>query len=200
MAPSLETPTWTAVATEGPFSVRRYAPYVVAQTFVDETDREAASRAGFRRLAGYIFGGNQGQRSIAMTAPVTAETSATTGPSAAGLRIAMTAPVGAERDGVGWRITFLMPSSYTLATLPVPRDPRVTFVTVPGGDRAVVTFSWGTSDERVQEQTDALRAWLRRRGLVERGPPVLARYDDPFTLPWNRTNEVWIDIGAPASE
>ncbi len=201
MAGGLETPRHQILAQDGAFSLRRYAPSVVAQTVVDDPDREQASRAGFRRLAGYIFGGNQGRRSIAMTAPVTAEagpsvTSSPSSPSSAGERIAMTAPVGATRAGAGWRITFMMPSRYTLATLPVPDDPRVTFVEVPGVDRAVVTFSWLTSDERVQEQTAALRAWLAGRGLVERGVPVLARYDDPFTLPWNRTNEVWIDVDA----
>jgi len=204
VAAGLETPKHQILAQDGAFSLRRYAPSVVAQTIVDDPDREQASRAGFRRLAGYIFGGNQGRRSIAMTAPVTAEAGPPVAPSSpssasssVGERIAMTAPVGATRAGVGWRITFMMPSRYTLATLPVPDDPRVTFVEEPGVDRAVVTFSWLTSDERVQEQTAALRAWLAGRGLVERGAPVLARYDDPFTLPWNRTNEVWIEVGAP---
>jgi hypothetical protein len=196
VAAELETPTYETLATEGSFSVRRYAPCVLAQTVVDEVDREQASRAGFRRLAGYIFGGNQGRRSIAMTAPVTAEAVPAPPSSPVGERIAMTAPVGAAREGTGWRITFMMPSRYTRATLPVPNDPAVSFVDVPASDRAVVTFSWLTSDERVQEQTAALRAWLRQRGLVEQGSPVLARFDDPFTLPWNRTNEVWIEVGA----
>jgi hypothetical protein len=181
------------VAADAAFSLRQYAPYVVAQTTVDEPDLDTASRAGFRRLAGYIFGGNEGRRSIAMTAPVMSQ------PTSSGERIAMTAPVGAARAGDGWLITFMMPSQYTLATLPAPRDPRVTFVEVPGVDRAVVTFSWLTSDDRVAAQTAALRSWLRARGLVERGPPVLARYNDPFTLPWNRTNEVWIDVERPAA-
>ena len=205
MANKLETPTYETLATDGAFSVRRYAPYVVAQTVVDEADRDLASRAGFRRLAGYIFGGNQGRRSIAMTAPVTAEagasssTSSTPSP-AAGERIAMTAPVAAAHEGAGWRITFMMPSRYTQATLPVPNDPRVSFVDVPATDRAVVTFSWLTSDDRVQEQTAALQAWLHQRGLVERGSPVLARFDDPLTLPWNRTNEIWIEVESSTSK
>jgi hypothetical protein len=207
VADELETPRYTTSATDAAFSLRHYAPYVMAQTMVDEADMDKASRTGFRRLAGYIFGGNQGQRTIAMTAPVTSQpllsTSSSTPPSTAGAppgeRIAMTAPVGAAREATGWRITFLMPSRYTLATLPVPNDPRVTFVEVPAVDRAVVTFAWLTSDDRVAEQTASLRAWLRGRGLVERGAPVVARYNDPFTLPWNRTNEIWIDV-EPAAQ
>jgi hypothetical protein len=194
VADDLEKPRYTLLGSDGAFSLRRYEPYVVAQTIVDEADMDQASRAGFRRLAGYIFGGNQGRRSIAMTAPVTSQATA----SARGERIAMTAPVGATREAAGWRVTFMMPGQYTLATLPVPDDQRVTFAQVPGADRAVVTFSWLTSDDRVQAQTAGLRSWLKARGLVERGAPVVARYNDPFTLPWNRTNEIWIDVESPA--
>jgi hypothetical protein len=193
VAEELEQPTYTTVLSDGAFSVRHYAPYVVAQTVVDEEDMDQASRTGFRRLAGYIFGGNQGQRSIAMTAPVTSERVA----QSSGERIAMTAPVGASRVVGGWRITFLMPSRYTIATLPVPLDPRVSFLEMKAVDRAVVTFSWLTSDDRVRAQTEALRSWLSARGWAERGSPVVARYNDPFTLPWNRTNEVWIDVERP---
>jgi hypothetical protein len=195
VADQLEQPTYTTVVDDGAFSLRRYAPYVVAQTVVDEPDMDVASRAGFRRLAGYIFGGNQGRRSIAMTAPVTSQPVASSSPSSStGERIAMTAPVAASRESAGWRITFMMPSKYTLATLPLPADQRVSFVEVSAVDRAVVTFSWLTSDDRVQAQTAALRSWLKGRGLVERAPAVVARFNDPLTLPWNRTNEIWIDV------
>ena len=71
----------TAMATaEPPFSVtfqqrepdislRSYPPLVAAEVTLG-TDRDQAGNAGFRILAGYIFGGNDGGRSIAMTAPV----------------------------------------------------------------------------------------------------------------------------------
>lgn len=189
VAADLETPRYRTVVTDGAFTLRRYAPYVAAETTVDNPNMDEASRAGFRRLAGYIFGGNQGSRKISMTAPVTAEPAA-----GEGEKIAMTAPVGAQSTGTGWRITFMMPSRYTLETLPVPNDPRVTFVEVPGRCRAAVTFSWLTTDDRVRAHTDELRRWAQGRGLVEKGPPVVARYDDPFTLPWNRTNEIWLEV------
>jgi len=51
-----------------------------------------------------------------MTAPVSQE--------GASEKIPMTAPVNQEQVGGKWRITFLMPTQYTLETLPEPLDAR----------------------------------------------------------------------------
>lgn len=65
-----ERPKYSAEISEPPFEVRQYAPAVVAEVHVDGT-REEAVNAGFRILAGYIFGNNETRQKIAMTAPVT---------------------------------------------------------------------------------------------------------------------------------
>ena len=49
--------------------IRRYGPRIAAETTID-ADEEKARSEGFRRLAGYIFGGNTTKSKIAMTAPV----------------------------------------------------------------------------------------------------------------------------------
>lgn len=49
--------------------LRRYGQRIAAETTVI-ADEESARNAGFRRLAGYIFGGNHSNTKIAMTAPV----------------------------------------------------------------------------------------------------------------------------------
>jgi hypothetical protein len=85
----------------GEVEIRRYGPRIAAETTID-ADEEAARNEGFRRLARYIFGGNQGKTKIAMTAPVVQEK---------GQKIAMTAPVAAQRGSTGqWVIRFFMPS------------------------------------------------------------------------------------------
>jgi hypothetical protein len=178
---TLETPAFAVTAIEGNFEVRRYEPLIVAQTIV-EGDREAATRDGFRRLAGYIFGGNTARASVSVTSE----------------RIAMTAPVAAQptdtQGGAAWAVTFTMPRHYTLETLPTPDDARVRLVPVEGRMRAAVVFAGTTSPDTVEEKARELRAWIEARGLVATSAPELARYNDPWTLPWNRRNEVLIDV------
>jgi len=187
-----EAPRHEVLLADGAFELRRYAPTLVAATLVEGNDFDKASSTGFRRIAKYIFGGNQGARSVAMTVPVTAEAARL---GSGGAEIAMTVPVAVAQEKTGFRITFLMPSSYTRETLPTPNDPLVTIEEVPGRTRAVVQFSWLTTPSRLEEKTVALRAWARSRGIEVVGEPVVARYNDPFTLPWNRLNEVWLEVG-----
>lgn len=169
--------------------IRRYAPRVLAVTRVSASDRERAVSEGFRRLAGYIFGGNVSAASIAMTVPVTQAGAQ------AGERIAMTAPVTqASASEGGFEVTFTMPASYTLETLPRPSDARVELRALPAERVAVLRYTGSTSGAIVAQHAETLRARVRERGLVPLGEPVSARYDPPSTLPWIRRNEVWLHL------
>jgi hypothetical protein len=181
-----EEPRFKLVAQVGAVEIRQYGPRVAAETVV-EGDEEGTRSAGFRRLAGYIFGGNQGGTRIAMTAPV--------GQEQAGAQIAMTAPVAQTRDAAGrWRIRFFMPSSYSLATLPKPNDPLVLLVDVPAETMAVLRFSGWTGADAVATQTAALVAALEGSAWRPAGVPVAWFYDPPWTLPPLRRNEVAVPV------
>jgi hypothetical protein len=69
---AIEEPPFRVLQSDPPFEHRLYTGFVVAETEV-VGDFDAASRSGFRRVAGYIFGDNQaqsgGNRKIEMTAP-----------------------------------------------------------------------------------------------------------------------------------
>ncbi len=174
-AMAVEEPRYTVLLADPPFEVRRYAGFVVAQTQISG-DFDAASRSGFRRIASYIFGDNLqaglgAQRKISMTAPVT---------------------VTPETEG--WRVHFVMPSAESLQTLPQPLDPQIQLRPVPAHDVAAVRFGGFTTQASIQEQTQRLRAWAQVRQLKLSPTPQIARYDDPFTLPWNRRNEILIDL------
>ncbi len=187
-AMALEQPSYRVVERREDLEVREYAPYLVAETVVAGS-REEAGNAGFRILAGYIFGKNKGERKIAMTAPVTQAEPA---------KIAMTAPVAQAGQEGRWTIQFMMPSAYTLETLPEPLDPAVSFRVVPARRVAALTYSGTWSASRYEAHLAKLRAALERAGLVAVGEPVWARYDPPY-MPWFlRTNEILVEL-APAA-
>lgn len=183
-AMAIEKPSYQVVERREAFELRDYAPYLVAETAVGGS-REEAGNAGFRVLAGYIFGKNRGAKKIAMTAPVTqAEPS----------KIAMTAPVAQAGQEGRWTIQFMMPSAYTLETLPEPLDPAVSFRLVPARRVAAHTYSGTWSAARYEEHLATLRAALAAAGLTAVGQPTWARYDPPF-MPWFlRTNEILVEL------
>lgn len=188
-----EEPKFESLRKEDNFEVRRYAPLIVAETVV-EGDMDSASRRGFRLIADYIFGNNE---RIAMINPVVAE------PQGKAEKIAMTAPVSIEPENADrnriagaqrWRVHFVMPSQYTLASLPKPLNPQVTLREVPAQTFAVLTYSGLNTEKRVQDKTDQLLDWLKAQGVETIGKPQLARYDPPWTLPFLRRNEILQEI------
>lgn len=178
-----ETPAYRVEEADGTVEIRSYAAYVAAEVTVAGS-RDGAINAGFRILAGYIFGGNASKAKVAMTTPVTQSE-----------KIAMTAPVTQAGSDAGWTVQFMMPARYTLDTLPVPDDPRIRLVSVPARRMVVLTFPGMATTEGLQARTETLRGWAAARGIVLRGGPQFMFYDSPFTLPWSRRNEVAFDLG-----
>ena len=177
---SNETPKYTVERVDGAIEVRVYAPRIMAEVLVTGS-RSAAINSGFRVLAAYIFGANEGGTKVAMTTPVT---------QVPGETIAMTSPVTQmARDG-NWLVQFMMPGEYTLATLPKPTDEHVRFVTVPGNRQAVLRFAGLAGDSVLASHEGELRSWARGQGLKVTAGPFYYFYDAPWTLPWNRRNEV----------
>jgi hypothetical protein len=189
-AMATEEPKFDLIEKSGDFELRSYKPMIVAETYVEGSLSEA-SNAGFRLIAGYIFGGNKSRQGstpekIAMTAPVTLEPSPQ--------KIAMTAPVVVESKGERWRVHFVMPSGYTLNSLPIPDDSRVSLREVPEQKTAVIVFSGLAGEDKVKDKTAALFDWIKSKGLEATSTPQLARYNPPWTLPFLRRNEVLINI------
>jgi hypothetical protein len=201
-AMAIEEPAFELIEKSGAIELRRYAPYVVAETVVEGELGEASSK-GFRVIADYIFGNNRsvraadGAQKIEMTAPVTVEP--------ASEKIEMTAPVTVEplaaatRDALlearRWRVQFVMPREHSLQTLPRPNNPAVDLREVPGGLHAAIVFSGLARERSIGQATDELLAWLDARGYRVIGAPQLARYNPPWTLPFLRRNEVLVSIG-----
>jgi len=188
-----EEPAYSVMANAGPVEVRGYGPRLAAETVID-ADEEAARSAGFRRLAGYIFGDNQSKSQIAMTAPVA---QSPVNPSTSSQTIAMTAPVSQARDASGqWVVRFFLPREWTLDRLPTPADPAVHLVTVPAETIAVLGFSGDRGADAVHARQAELIGLLARSPWRVAGTPVAWFYDPPWTLPWLRRNEVAVPVAA----
>lgn len=183
-----EEPHYLATKLTDGVEIRRYGPRIAAETAV-AADDERARNIGFRRLAGYIFGGNHRGETISMTAPVSQQRGDT---------IAMTAPVAQARNTEGESmIRFFMPSKWTMETLPTPDDEHVQLVEVPAETYAVLRFTGDRSPAAVAARTEELRKVLRDNDVEPVGEPVAWFFDPPWTLPFRRRNEIAIPVAPP---
>jgi len=181
-----EEPKYVVTLKEGRAELRDYPAMVAAEVSVSGDRSEAASE-GFKLLAGYIFGGNTKKQSIAMTAPVVQAASQ-------GEKIAMTAPVlQTEQQGI-WNVRFLMPSRYTLDTLPKPNNARVRLIAVPAARMAVVQFPGLAREDDVLAETAKLNTFISKHKLQVVGQPALARYNPPWSLWFMRRNEMMVAV------
>ena len=186
---AIEEPTYSVVQKTEQFEVRQYEPYLVAEVVVPGPVSEAGSQ-GFSLLGGYIFGKNKGERKLEMTAPVTQTTIDPPAP----VKLEMTAPVTQAATPSGFLVQFVMPKGYTLTTLPEPLDARVKLREVPANRVAVIRFSGSWSQSLYAEKLQTLRGALAAAGMATVGEPVSSRYNSPFSLPFLRRNEIWLNL------
>ena len=168
MAGETEEPAWTLVERLDKVELRRYEPLVQARTPMPPG---RGSSSGFRQLADYIFGGNAGEQSIAMTAPVEQ-----------------------TLQDEGSYMAFNMPAQYALEELPEPEDDRVSLHPVPARTLAAISFSGWATGGKVEQMTAELLETLDRHGIETIGPPSLNQYNPPWTPPWRRRNEIVVEI------
>lgn len=188
-AMAIEEAMYKVLKKDAKFEIRDYSPHILAETVV-EGDLEQAGNMAFNRLFRYISGDNRSHDKVAMTAPVSQEPM--------GEKIEMTAPVGQQRVQGKWAVSFLMPASYTLETLPEPEDPKVRLRQVPARRMAAVRYSGFWSEKNYLRYKMELESWIHERGLSIVGDPIWARYNPPFTPWFLRRNEILIPINAGA--
>ena len=192
---SLEEPPFEILKKSAEFELRNYRRMIVAEVFV-QGDLNTAGKTGSRLVKDYIFRegtqetanvGQKDQEAISMTVPVTMEKMSE--------KISMTVPVTMELAAEsGYRLHFVMPSKYTMQTLPKPADPRVTLREIPPQKVATIRFSKFSTEATITAQTRLLQGWIAQQGLKAVGKPQFARYDPPFVPPLLRRSEILIAV------
>lgn len=167
MATDTEEPRWELLTTLDSIEVRHYEQSIQAVTPLNSS----GTSSGFRRLAGYIFGGNERSQSIAMTAPVQETLE--------------------EGNPV---MTFTLPAEYSMADLPTPDDSTVTLHPVPARTVAALRFSGFATDSKTARKRAELLTILEQHQIATLGVPTLNQYNPPWTLPFLRRNEVAVEI------
>ena len=165
-----EEPAYEVLLETKYYEVRRYEPYIVAEVDVDDSFKRAGNSA-FRVLAGYIFGDNEPQQ-----------------------KMNMTAPVESGESGGAFTYSFVMESKYTMETLPKPTDPGIRLVERHERIMAAHRYSGTWSEERYQDHETILLDALATDRVQTRGAPVFARYNAPFTPWFLRRNEILVEI------
>jgi hypothetical protein len=185
---AIDAPKYEVVKKDEKIEIRDYREYIVAEVEIGSDYRSAMSQ-GFGVLAGYIFGDNKRKEHMVMTVPVTEQ------PSSRGEKIAMVAPVTssavADRK---YRISFIMPSKFTLDTLPEPNSPEIKFRRVDAHRVAAIRFSGYLGDKLFNKKSKELQSWLGKNGIKPRSGFVSAQYNPPWIPGLFRRNEVLVEI------
>lgn len=187
----IEKPAYEVVMADEAFELRQYEPMIVAEVTHTGTRRNTSGKS-FRRLAAYIFGNDRpdGGEEIAMTSPVMSERVDQNEP------IAMTSPVVSEQTNQGeWRTRFVMPSKFTMETLPTPPS-DIALTQVPGRRMAAVRFNGNAPDRELAKMEAALGDWITQQGLTRVGSVEYAFYDAPMIPGPMRRNEVMVEVAA----
>ena len=173
MGSELETPKYQILEKNGLFEVRMYEPMIIATTTINNDYRESTYR-GFRRIANYIFGGNDQNMEIAMTAPVISSS-----------------PM--NNEGI-YNIAFVMPKEHSISNLPNPNYDDVIIEEKDFGKMAVLRFGGWATERSVIKQQERLEKIINEKKDIINGDFFIAQYNSPWVIPPFRRNEIMVPI------
>ena len=169
----IETPQHKLIKKVGNFEIRSYAEMVVARTSVN-SDYKESTLTGFRRIAGYIFGDNDKEMKIPMTAPVISD-----------------CPSSNEKP---YEILFVMPKEHSLEDLPKANTELISIEKESLGEVAVWVFGGWATETRSLNYQKKLLEFISNEGLKHKGNFMISQYNSPWTLPPFRKNEAMVRI------
>jgi len=165
----IETYSFKVEKTYETFEIRNYEATLFTMVKLPPSEYKTASGQGFRLLAGYIFGGNEGNEKIAMTSPVTMS-----------LEDSMT-------------MMFMVPKQYKREDLPKPNESQVKFHVEPEKRVAAITFGGWADDEKIEKYKQQLIKSLEAEGIKYTNRFYFLGYNAPYEIA-NRKNEIIVEL------
>ena len=165
-----ETQPYRIIKTEKDFEIRLYPPTTLATISMNTKNYKELSSSGFKKLASYIFGGNNSKTSIAMTTPVHMDIN--------------------ENQST---MSFVMPANYTKENLPKPNDASVTIKTAPEEYVAAIRFGGYANDEEIKKYALRLENVLKANKIEYLGHFRFLGYNAPYQF-WRRRNEIIVNV------
>lgn len=169
--------------------IRAYPQEIWATTVADDQN------SAFSPLFRYISGDNEKSEKIEMTTPVvTAAPQPAGNDSAKGEKIEMTAPVVTMDTDEGMFMAFIMPQRFDMQSIPKPSSSLVKIQQIEQRKLAVIRFSGYMSQGSYDKNLKQLKEALEDEGISTEGEPQLMQYNDPWTPPFSRRNEIALQV------
>ena len=165
----IETPKYTVLKSYDDFELRQYGSMILAQTVMQSASYENTSNQGFRTVASYIFGGNDENKKIAMTAPVIMEM------------------------GDDTKMSFVMPKEHSIESLPEPSSEEVKILKVSPKKYAVITFPGYANNKKIDKYAKKLLKSIKSEGLETVGNVKFMGYNAPWQV-IGRKNEIAVEV------
>ena len=146
---------------------------IIATTSV-RSDYKGSTSSGFRRIANYIFGGNDKEMKIAMTAPVIADCP--------------------SDNRESYNISFVMPSEHSLKDLPKSNTENVSIQKESLGEVAVFPFGGGATESRCMSFQKIFATVLQHNYIITCGVFMGAQFNAPYVISMFRKNELMVRI------
>lgn len=166
----VEEQKFTVIKKYPEFEIRFYPSAVLATVYSKAKTYKELAGPGFNKLAGYIFGGNDKDT-----------------------KIAMTAPVRMDINDSNSSMSFVMPSNYSVENLPRPNNASVEVKKILEEYVAVIKFGGFASDKDIKSYSEKLQKLLLRNGILSHGNYRFLGYDPPFQF-IGRRNEIIVSV------
>ena len=165
-----ETQPYQIIKTEKDFEIRLYPPATMATISMAVKTYKELSSTGFRKLASFIFGGNNANKNIAMTTPVHMDIN----------------------DSLS-SMSFVMPADYNKDNLPKPNDSSITIKTTTEEYVAAIRFGGYANNEDIKTYATKLENALKANGIEYYGNFRFLGYNAPYQF-LGRKNEIIVNV------